>query len=159
MILSSSLLVTITTGTFGAISLICDSVSNPVKPGIFSSRKIISGLPISARARCNRLFCPVDNCIYCFFSISLIPRPLSMVSSIFVLFHFANSFTASIGLIWAGKDDDCSWIPIFPFTVIAPLSYFLRPSIHSSVVVFPAPLHPDIMYRYGTTYCLLLGQI
>ena len=42
MILSSSLLVTITTGTFGAISLICDSVSNPVKPGIFSSRKIIS---------------------------------------------------------------------------------------------------------------------
>jgi hypothetical protein len=26
-------------------------------------------------------------------------------------------------------------------------------------VVFPAPLHPDIMYRYGTTYCLLLGQI
>ena len=26
-------------------------------PAVGSSRKIISGLPISARARCNRLFC------------------------------------------------------------------------------------------------------
>lgn len=46
--------------------------------------------------------------MYCFSVVSLIPRALSIVKSIFALFHFENNLTASIGLIWAGKDDDCN---------------------------------------------------
>ena len=38
-----------------------ESLPSTSSPAVGSSRKIISGSLISARARCSRLFCPVDS--------------------------------------------------------------------------------------------------
>ena len=61
-----------------------DSRPSTSSPAVGSSRKIISGLLISARARCNLLFWPVDNSMYCDSSISFMPRAFSITSSMCV---------------------------------------------------------------------------
>ena len=112
-------------------------------PAVGSSRNTMSGSQISASARWSRRFCPVDISWYRLPAMLPVSSAASMEASAVFRFHLANSSTASAPLMWAGNAADCSCIPILPFTDIVPPSYFLRPSIHARVVVFPAPFTPS----------------
>ncbi|MNI45571.1 hypothetical protein D3C73_1000060 [compost metagenome] len=95
-----------------------------------------------ASAKCSRRCCPVDRSLYFLFSNGARPNLFVKPLSIWDWAQFANKTSASLTLICSGSEEDCSCTPIFPFIVICPLSYVRNPSMHSRVVVFPAPFTP-----------------
>ena len=67
-----------------------DTRPSTSRPAVGSSRKIMSGLPIRASARCKRRFCPVDKSAYFFLIIRVFRKHLTFL---YRVRFYANSQT------------------------------------------------------------------